>query len=115
MGPSRLILVAALGAMAVPASAQAHVSLHPNILPAGSGPTVDVRVPNETSNARTVKVDVQIPPGFAFLSPEPVSGWRVIVETEKLAKPIKTDDGTVTEQPTEIVWSAAKGRGTPPA
>ena len=113
MGNSKLILVAALGALAVPASAQAHVSLHPNTLPTGSGPTVDIRVPNETNNARTVKVDVQIPPGFTFLAPEPLAGWTVKINTEKLATPIKTDDGTVTEQPTEIVWTAAKGRGTP--
>jgi uncharacterized protein YcnI len=113
MGHSKLILVAALGALAVPASAQAHVSLHPNTLPTGSGPTVDIRVPNETSKARTVKVDVQIPPGFTFLATEPVPGWTSRVKTEKLAKPIKTDDGTVTEQPTEVVWTAAKGKGTP--
>ena len=113
MGHNRLILAAALGALAVPASAQAHVSLHPNILPSGSGPTVDVRVPNETSNARTVKVDIQIPPGFTFLAPEPLAGWAVRIKTEKLAKPIKTDDGTVTEQPTQITWTAAKGKGTP--
>jgi len=113
MGHSRLILVAALGALAVPASAQAHVSLHPNTLPTGSGPTVDVRVPNETSNARTVKVDMQVPPGFTFLAAEPVAGWSAKIKTEKLAKPIKTDDGTVTEQPTEVVWTAAPGKGTP--
>ena len=70
-------------------------------------------MPNETNNARTVKVDVQIPPGFTFLAPEPLAGWTVKINTEKLATPIKTDDGTVTEQPTEIVWTAAKGRGTP--
>jgi uncharacterized protein YcnI len=113
MGHSKLILAVALGALAVPASAQAHVSLHPNTLPTGSGPTVDVRVPNETSNARTVKVDVQIPPGFTFLAPEPLAGWTVRIKTEKLANPIKTDDGTVTEQPTQITWTAAKGKGTP--
>jgi uncharacterized protein len=114
MAYGKLILAAALGALVIPASAQAHVSLHPNTLPAGSGPTVDVRVPNETSNARTVRVDVQIPPGFTLLSPEPVAGWTSRVRTVKLAKPIKTDDGTVTEQPSEIIWTAAQGKGTPP-
>ncbi len=111
----QLIPIAALGALAVAASAQAHVSLHPNTLPAGSGPTVDIRVPNETSKARTVKVEVRIPPGFTFLVPEPLPGWTSRVKTEKLAKPITTDDGTVTEQPTEVVWTAVPGKGTPPA
>ena len=113
MGHKTLILAVALGALAITASAQAHVSLHPNTLPTGSGPTVDVRVPNETSDARTVKVDMKVPPGFTLISPEPVAGWTAVVRTEKLAKPIKTDDGAVTEQPTEVVWTAAKGKGTP--
>jgi periplasmic copper chaperone A len=113
MGHKQLTLAVALGALAVPAGAQAHVSLHPNTLPAGSAPTVDVRVPNETSNARTVKVDMKVPPGFTLVSPEPVAGWTALVRSAKLTKPIVTDDGTVTEQPTEVVWTAATGRGTP--
>jgi uncharacterized protein len=113
MGHKQLMLALTLGALAVPASAQAHVSLHPNTLPSGSGPTIDVRVPNETSNARTVKVDMKIPPGFTLVSPEPVAGWTALVRTAKLAKPVKTDDGTVTVQPTEVIWTAATGKGTP--
>ena len=113
MGHKKLMLAVALGALAVPAGAQAHVSLHPNTLPTGSGPTVDVRVPNETSNARTAKVDMKVPPGFTLVSPEPVAGWAAVVRTQKLAKPIKSDDGTITEEPTEVVWTAAKGEGTP--
>jgi uncharacterized protein YcnI len=113
MGHTKLMLVATLAALAVPASAQAHVSLHPNTLPSGSGPTVDVRVPNETGKARTVKVDVQIPPGFTLVSTEPVAGWSAHVKTQKLAKPITTDDGTITEEPTEVVWTAASAKGTP--
>jgi len=54
MGRKKLILAGALLAFAVPASAQAHVSLHPNTLPTGSGPTVDVRVPNETRDRKSV-------------------------------------------------------------
>jgi uncharacterized protein YcnI len=111
---TKIALALALGALAIPAGAQAHVSLHPNTVPTGSGPTVDVRVPNETSNARTVKVDVKIPPGFTLLMPAPVPGWTSRVIHEKLAKPIKTDDGVVTEQATEVIWTADRGRGTPP-
>ncbi len=114
MTRSKLTLALALGALAVPATAQAHVSLHPNTLPTGSGPTVVVRVPNETSDARTVKIDMQVPPGITELQPEPVPGWTARVVHQKLAKPIKTDDGTVTEEPSEVIWTAAKGKGTPP-
>jgi uncharacterized protein YcnI len=114
MTHSQLTLALTLGALAVPATSQAHVSLHPNTLPTESGPTVEVRVPNEMSDARTVKVDMKIPSGVTFLQPEPVPGWTAKVVNKKLAKPIKTDDGTVTEEASEVIWSAAKGQGTPP-
>jgi uncharacterized protein len=114
MNRSRLTLALTLAALAVPATAQAHVSLHPNTLPTGSGPTLEIRVPNETSDARTVKVEVKMPSGVTFLQTEPVRGWTAKVVHRKLAKPIKTDDGTVTEEASEVVWTAAKGQGTPP-
>jgi uncharacterized protein len=114
MTRTRLGVAVAFVAAVLPATAQAHVSLHPNTLPTGSGPTVDVRVPNETSDARTVDVDVKLPPGITELEPQPVPGWTAKVAHQKLAKPIKTDDGTVTEEASEVTWTAAKGKGTPP-
>jgi periplasmic copper chaperone A len=97
------MLAAALAAGALPvAAAQAHVSVHPNVLPAGSFPTLNVRVPNEETNQDTVKVAVKMPPGVLSVSPIPPPGWKVTLKTQKLAKPIKTDDGTVTEQVSEV-------------
>jgi uncharacterized protein YcnI len=93
---------AALAAGALPAAAQAHVSVHPNVLPAGSFPTLTVRVPNEETNQDTVKVAMKMPPGVLSVSPIPPPGWKVTLKTQKLAKPIKTDDGTVTEQVSEV-------------
>jgi uncharacterized protein YcnI len=110
----RIAAAACVAALALPAAAQAHVSLHPNTLPTGSNATVEVRVPNETSNARVTRVEMAVPPGFLFLLPQPVPGWTARVVQEKLAKPIKTDDGTVTEQAKEVVWTATRGAGTPP-
>jgi uncharacterized protein YcnI len=49
---TRTALAAALAiASAVPAAAQAHVSLHPNTIPAGAFATLDVRVPGEQQGA----------------------------------------------------------------
>src|SRR5439155_18230772 len=104
--PRTIWTVAALAAaLALPAAAQAHVSLHPNTLPAGSNATVDIRVPNETDNARVVKVDVKVPSGFTFLDTEPIPGWTSKVIQTKLTKPITTDDGTVTQEASEVIWS----------
>ncbi len=104
----------AAAALAVPSVGQAHVSLHPNVLPAGDFPTVDIRVPNETDNARTVRVDIKIPPGFTAFDPQQVPGWKIQLVKTKLTKPIQTDDGPVTEEVSEAIFTAAKGGGTPP-
>jgi uncharacterized protein YcnI len=111
---TKAALAATASMLALPAAASAHVSLHPNVLPAGDFPTVSIRVPNETDNARTVRVDVKIPPGFTAFEPQAVPGWTVKLVQTKLAKPIKTDDGLVTEEVSEASFIADKGKGTLP-
>ncbi len=91
--------------LGAPAAAQAHVTLQPDEAPAGGFARLDVRVPNEEETKDTTKVQVQFPAGFAAASYEPVPGWTVEVKKTKLAKPIKTDDGTVTDQVSEITWT----------
>lgn len=102
------IATAALCALLLPAAAQAHVTLQPNEAPAGGFTVLDVRVPNETNDANTTKVDVKFPPGFAEVSYQAVPGWQVKVIKEKLAKPVQTDDGPVTEGVSEVIWSGGK-------
>ena len=48
-----MLAVAASAIALFPAAAQAHVSLHPNAIPAGSFVTTSIRVPNEEDNAST--------------------------------------------------------------
>jgi MYXO-CTERM domain-containing protein len=108
----RIVVLAAAGALAVPAGAQAHVTLQPNTAVAGAYTVLDVRVPNERDKASTVKVDVQFPAGFAAVSYQPVSGWKVKVVTKKLATPIQTDDGPITEGVDRMIWTGSgKGLG----
>lgn len=101
-------------ALALPAAASAHVSLHPNEVPTGSFATLDVRVPNEMESANTVKLAVQVPPGFLDISTEYMPGWTSKVLTSKLAKPVQTDDGEVTEQVREIIWTGDGKQGLIP-
>jgi uncharacterized protein YcnI len=94
------------GTLLVPALAQAHVTVQPNEVPSGGFTRLDVRVPNEEDNATTNKVQLQLPDGFVEASYEPVPGWKVDVQKQKLAQPIQTDDGPVTEQVRQITWTA---------
>lgn len=65
-------------------------------------------------NADTTKVQVKLPDGFASASWEPTPGWTVAVKKTKLAKPIKTDDGEVTEQVSQITWTGHGSQGKIP-
>ena len=105
MTPAPRVGAAVGAALLVPASAQAHVTLNPREAEAGGFTQLDVRVPTERDDAATTKVDLQLPAGFAFASYEPRPGWSVKVIKSKLATPVKTDDGEVTEQVTRVVWT----------
>ena len=111
----KLAVATAVAALAVPAAAEAHVTLQPNSAAAGAFTVLDVRVPTERDNASTTKVDVQFPAGFAAVSYQPVPGWKVRVLKKKLATPIQTDDGPITEGVSRMVWTrTGKGGGIKP-
>jgi uncharacterized protein YcnI len=104
-----LVLAGAASLMAaLPAVAQAHVSLHPNAIPAGSYITTNIRVPNEETSANTTEIQVKLPAGVLSALGEPPAGWRFVAKTKKLAKPIKTDDGVVTTETTEVDFTGGK-------
>jgi uncharacterized protein YcnI len=105
------ITMAAIAALIAPTAASAHVSVHPNAVPAGANATLDIRVPNEMDNAKTTKLEVQFPPGFIGVSTQPPPGWTSKVQTSKLAKPVETDDGPIDTQVSEVDWTAGSGAG----
>lgn len=115
---ARTILWAAAAAIAVlaaaAATAQAHVTVQPPEAPAGGFARLDVRVPSEEPTTPTTKVEVQIPPGFADASYEPVPGWRATVAKHKLATPIKADDGDLLTEELSTITFTATGRGILP-
>ncbi|HEX5712470.1 MAG TPA: YcnI family protein [Solirubrobacterales bacterium] len=100
-----MALIAAL-ALAVPASASAHVTLQPSEAAAGDYVVLDVRVPNESDDAATTRVDVQFPDGFIFASYQPVAGWSVKVQMAKMAEPVTSHGEEITEQVSRMTWTA---------
>jgi uncharacterized protein len=103
-------VVAAI-ALGAPAAAGAHVTLQPDSAPAGGYARLDVRVPNERDDAGTVKVDIQLPPGVASASYEPVPGWSVEVTRERLDEPIEVHGEPVTEQIARVTWTGEPREG----
>jgi len=117
--PSRLRRAATLAATAVASlsvivgiagPAAAHVSVHPSSAPRGSFSILSFAVPNERDDAATVSVEVVLPTDrpIPFVSIQPVPGWTATVERTTLAKPIKTEDGTISEVVSRIVWAGGR-------
>jgi uncharacterized protein YcnI len=104
-------IAAAVSALALPAAAGAHVTVNPKQAPAGAYTVLDVRVPTERDDASTTKVVVQMPPGIVSASYEPVAGWTTKIVTAKLATPIQTPDGPISQAVSTITWTASRGGG----
>jgi uncharacterized protein YcnI len=102
---TKVAILLAAGALLAPATARAHVSLHPNTIPAGAFATLDVRVPGEQEGAYVKKVDVQFPQGFVGVDYENVPGWSTKIVETKLATPIKEDGEAIDTEASQIVWT----------
>lgn len=102
------LLVSAAGLMLAPAAAGAHVSFHPNAIPQGSYVTTFVRVPNEETKASISSVKIKMPTGVLSALGDPPAGWKFQAKTKKLAKPVTTDDGTITTEVTEVIYSGGR-------
>jgi uncharacterized protein YcnI len=105
MHAKRLAPLLALAALIAPASAQAHISLHPNTIPAGAFATLDVRVPGEQQGAYVTRVAMELPPGFTGVDYENVAGWSTHLVETKLPSPVNVDGETIDTEVSQIVWS----------
>jgi len=112
----RVLAAVAAGAMVVLATggtAWAHVTVSPATAPKGSDAVLTFTVPNEVDNVNTVKLEVAFPTDkpIADASVEGVPGWTATVTKTPVSKPIQTDDGSVSQAVSTIVWS---GGSIPP-
>jgi uncharacterized protein YcnI len=94
-----------VGLLAGPASA--HVTVSPSEAVKGTDQVLTFNAPNEMDNANTTQIEIAFPTDhpIADASVLPVPGWTAKVNTVKVAKPIQTDNGTVTEAVGSIIWS----------
>src|SRR5438445_3091292 len=114
----KMLLVAgvAIALVAIATAAYAHVTVSaPGAVRGGTDQEITFRVPVEQMQA-TVKLTVALPTStpIAAVLVKPVAGWRHTEKTTKLATPIKTDDGEITEAVSQITWTATAGHGLRP-
>lgn len=104
----------ALLVLAAPAFAHVTVSA-PGATRGSSDQEITFRVPVE-ADVDTVGLKVALPTGTPIASVEvqAMAGWTHTEKTTKLTKPIKTDDGDITEAVAEITWTAKAGQGVKP-
>lgn len=102
---TKVAVLLAAGVLLAPAAAQAHISLHPNTIPAGAFATLDVRVPGEQEGAYVEKVDVLFPQGFVGVNYENVPGWSTRIVETKLATPIEEGGEKIDTDVSQIVWT----------
>jgi uncharacterized protein len=100
-----------VGALAMPATAEAHVTLNPSEWEAGGFARFAVRVPNERDDADTTRVTVQFPANVVSANFQPVEGWKRTVELERLDEPIEEEgEDRITERLARVTWSGGRIR-----
>jgi periplasmic copper chaperone A len=105
MRPTKIAALIAASALCAPSAAEAHISLHPNTVPAGAFATLQVRVPGEQEGAHVTRIDMLFPTGFTSVAYENVPGWSARVLSQKVSPPLQTDEGPVNEEVSQVIWS----------
>lgn len=100
----------ALALVTLAGAASAHVTANPGTAQQGGYTKISFRVPNERDTASTTQLEVNFPTDHPIVSVETraVPGWTATVQKVKLDKPIKTDDGEISEAVSRITWSGGK-------
>ncbi|MFD6552511.1 YcnI family protein [Streptomyces sp. SAS_267] len=105
--------LAAAGVLTTAGAAFAHVTVHPESYAKGATDgLLSFRVPNEEDTASTTKVQIFLPTDHPVVGVlvTPQAGWTAKATTVKLKKPVKTDDGTITDAVSEITWTGGRIR-----
>jgi uncharacterized protein YcnI len=92
--------------------ADAHVTVSAvGAVQGGSDTIITFRVPTESATASTTGLRVRLPIDTPLLGVlvRPVPGWTVKITRARLAHPVSTDDGPVTQAVSEIDWTTTAG------
>jgi uncharacterized protein YcnI len=112
-----LVAGLAVASMWAATAAWAHVTVTaPGVAAGDSDATIVFRVPDESDTASTIGLKLQLPTDtpIAGVLVAPQQGWTATIIQSKLAKPIQTDDGAITQVVSEVDWKADPGAGIKP-
>lgn len=99
-------LIATVAILSGATASSSHVVLDEPAALAGRGYKAAVRVGHGCDGSPTTAVTVLIPAGFQGAKPMPKAGWTLSTTVAKLAKPYDSHGKTVSEDVTEITWTA---------
>ena len=106
MSINRIALAAAM-AFSLAGPVFSHVVLDEPAALAGNSYKASLRVGHGCEGSPTTAITVLIPPGFQGAKPQPKPGWVLTVRREKLAQPYSSHGKPVSEDVSEISWTAA--------
>lgn len=99
--------IAACALLTLAGASFAHVTLSESSAPAGSTYRATLRVGHGCGVSPTTEIKVLLPTGFKGAKPMPKAGWRLSVQRAALAQPYDNHGTLVTEDVSEITWTAA--------
>lgn len=99
-------IVAALAIITPASAAFAHVVLEDQAALAGRSYKAVLKVGHGCEGSPTTAMRVTIPAGFMGAKPMPKVGWVLVIKTAKLAVPYDSHGKQVTEDVSEITWTA---------
>ncbi|GIJ06961.1 YcnI family protein [Micromonospora andamanensis] len=90
------------------APASAHVTISPEVAEQGGYGRFAFRVPNESDEASTTKVEVFLPENAAIgsVSTTPVPGWTAAVEKRTVDPPVQVHGAEISEVVAKVTWTA---------
>lgn len=111
-----VVAVTVLGLLAVAVPASAHVTVNPKEAVQGGYARVAFRVPNESDDTNTTKLEVYLPEDapVASVTTMPVPGWTVTVAKRKLATPIEVHGSPISEVVSTLTWTATPDAAVKP-
>ena len=99
-------IIATLAVITSASAAFAHIVLEDQAALAGRSYKAVLKVSHGCEGSPTIALRVTIPAGFTGAKPMPKAGWKLDVKTDKFAEPYDNDGKQVTEDVSEITWTA---------